>query len=161
MKYFILILALLALSISPMHVIQTASAVAYTKTFADVEQFLLYDDTHLNTWTPEFDCVQFSEMMVQHARQQGFAAVVVTLDYQQDYDGYTGHDIVAIYTIDQGVVWIEPQNNSFYSDNLMKSGIKYRDGWYIESANNCLHYIGLSDCNSVPIATYTYEFSGG
>ena len=129
--------------------------IGYSKTFADVQQFLLYDDTHLHQWTPEFDCVQFSEMMVEHARENSFVSVIVSLQYQLPYDGYTGHDIVAFYTVDKGIVWVEPQNNLIYSDDLIDHAIHYLNAWYLDPPD-CLRYTFSILCNSVPIVNYTY-----
>lgn len=88
----------------------------YGKTFNDVLLFLFNDNTHLNKWNKyTFNCVQFSEEMVDHAQAQGFHATTVEITWTYpDRDGFEAHDIVAIYSVDQGMIWIEPQTNVLY-----------------------------------------------
>lgn len=90
-----------------------SSAHLYGKTYADLERFLASDDTHLNTWTPDFNCVKFTYEMIDHAKSQGWVVIGVLVVFNNVVTGEK-HEFVDFWTSDRGEVWIEPQENAEY-----------------------------------------------
>jgi hypothetical protein len=95
----------------------------YAKTYSDLLAFLESDQTNALQWTPEFNCVAFSQTLVTVATAEGFIAHEVIIDWSKtDEQGYGSHDFVAFVTIDRGIVFIEPQDDQEYLWSYMQGG---------------------------------------
>lgn len=88
---------------------------AYHMTYADVLRFVRQDRTDKLDLAQGFGCIQFSETLVRNAQQRGFMATgelaYMALD---DYGNIYGHEFVQFWTVDRGLVWIEPQTDDEY-----------------------------------------------
>lgn len=107
MKRFLIIGSVLILSLLAPSPRASASLPEYSKTSADLEQFLNADTTPYLTYTDTFRCEQFSQALIVKARAAGFLAVMMEVGWAN----LEPHAFVSIYTTDRGQVWIEPQND--------------------------------------------------
>jgi hypothetical protein len=87
----------------------------YSMTYADVIRFVTLDKTneHNYIWGI-YNCVNFSQDLIKRARNSGFVVIGVGVGFEDTRDQITGHEFVAFYTIDRGIIWIEPQDDSEY-----------------------------------------------
>lgn len=84
----------------------------FSKTSADVLDFVLVDQTNTIPYSSSFNCVQFSETLIENAEKEGFKAEPVMVGWWQDGQLIL-HEFVAFETKD-GTIWIEPQNDNQY-----------------------------------------------
>lgn len=96
-------------------------------TYAEVIEFLEEDKTDERLWMKEFDCTQFSYTVIRNAIGKGIYGCVAELNLEVPHNGYGGHDIVVFHTIDQGIVYFEPQTDKRV---LMYPGVSYSE--YLE-----------------------------
>lgn len=82
------------------------------KSHQDLTVFLSKDKTNLIPYTFEFDCVQFSETLIENANSKGFEAFPVMIGWKTK-NGIVLHEFVAFSTSD-GIIWVEPQNDKEY-----------------------------------------------
>jgi len=94
------------------------------KSHQDLTVFLSKDQTNLIPYTAEFDCVQFSETLIENAGSKGFKAAPVMVGWNTD-NGLALHEFVSFVTSD-GIVWIEPQNDKEYI--VSENSLCYADG---------------------------------
>jgi hypothetical protein len=80
-------------------------------TITDVYSFLNEDDTDNMVYSENFNCVSFSETLIERAREKGFVAVYVSVWWPEFW---IGHTFVAFHSEDEGIIWIEPQNDREY-----------------------------------------------
>lgn len=106
-------------------------------TYLEVARFIAQDKTDENIYDNEtFDCEQFSQIVNNNAEEQGIRCAYVVIYF---YDTNTGHAIIGFDTIDQGMVYIEPQTdewvinlvegNEYWTDCVVPKG-----GYYYEDA---------------------------
>ncbi len=86
-----------------------------------VMDFLSYDDTNSFNYSEDFDCTQFSNMLVKNALKRGMLACIVEIDFNK-----TGHDLVAFNT-DEGIIYVEPQDDRIMTPLI---GLPYWDRRY-------------------------------
>ena len=87
-------------------------------TWSQLVDFLLKDHTNWNEWTNDYVCVNFSLDLVANARAKGINAWIVAVKFSgHPYDKTQpdGHTFVAFRTIDQGIIWVEPQTDEMYT----------------------------------------------
>lgn len=79
-------------------------------TYGEVLTFLTEDKTDQNEYIKgEYTCVYFSADLCNNALERGIRCAYVSLDFA---DAKTnGHAIVAFNTIDQGLIYFEPQSD--------------------------------------------------
>ncbi len=96
------------------------------KEYSELIGFIQADKTNEIQYTEEFDCQDFSEAFIKNATSQGFEAraVMVVLSNQGNV---TFHEFVEVSTIN-GLVWIEPQNDSEYKLSDIGNSLCYTDG---------------------------------
>jgi hypothetical protein len=82
----------------------------YSRTLADVRAFLVADRVSEEKYTEDHNCIQFTQELVTHARDAGFLAMGVGVDWNAD----NGHEIAVFYTTDYHVVYVEPQSDDYY-----------------------------------------------
>lgn len=97
-------------------------------TFNDVQLFISLDETDKNSFiTKEYECKQFSIDLIRHARTFGFRAGYVSLQNPMGDD----HAIVCFQTTDNGLVFVEPQNDYLMTkqnlDGMLETGL-YQPG---------------------------------
>lgn len=109
MKTSFIVFALLITSLIPTYTVYSTENTG--KTYAQLQSFLASDQTDKITYTDTFNCVQFTQTLIDDARAQGFVVSAVYLKWVGELDG---HDFTAFYTTDQGIVWIDPQDFSQY-----------------------------------------------
>jgi len=108
-------------------------------TYKEVANFIEQDKTDEQEYIDGvFDCEQFSQQFNTNAEQIGIRCAYVVL-YFEGTDA--GHGIVGFNTIDQGMVYVEPQSdewvrnleigNDFWTDCLIPNG-----NYYYEEAPN-------------------------
>lgn len=94
----------------------------FLKTPEQVYDFLILDQTNTISYSAEFDCVQYSETLIENA--VGFDAVPVMVGWKTD-ESFAYHEFVAFNTT-EGIIWIEPQNDRQYV--VSESELCYIDG---------------------------------
>lgn len=82
----------------------------FLKSKSDVLAFVATDKTNEIPYSAEFDCVQYTETLIENA--VGFDAVPVMVGWD-DNGTLVLHEFAAFNTKD-GIVWIEPQNDRQY-----------------------------------------------
>lgn len=81
-------------------------------TYHEVEAFINEDKTDKNEYDlDEYNCHNFSCDVAKNANNQGLKAVYVGIRYYEPKDETEGHAVVGFDTIDQGLVFIEPQSD--------------------------------------------------
>ncbi len=76
-------------------------------TFAEVQDFVRSDLTDLKVYSEEYKCVEFTDDFIRNAYFNGIFTCRLYLEYGKE----DAHDLVAVKTIDKGVVYIEPQTD--------------------------------------------------
>lgn len=77
----------------------------YHMTHADLTRFLAQDQTNKMEWGVNgFGCIGFTETLVRNAQKQGFMGSGVVV-YWGDY----GHEFAQFVTVDDGIVYVEPE----------------------------------------------------
>ncbi|UCH71812.1 MAG: hypothetical protein JSW62_05285 [Thermoplasmatales archaeon] len=108
-------------------------------TYNEVERFIANDETDEIEFDEEnFDCENFAQTVNSNAENQGIRCAFVIMYFEQNK---TGHAIVGFNTVDQGMVYIEPQSdewvenfeigNDYWTDCVVPSG-----NYYYEDAPN-------------------------
>lgn len=106
------------------------------KSNQELTVFLSKDKTNFIPYTVDFDCVQFSETLIENANYKGFEAIPVMVGWNTD-DGIALHEFVAFNTSD-GVIWVEPQNDREYV--VSEKSLCYTDGECITSELLFVYY---------------------
>jgi len=76
-------------------------------TYADVLNFLGQDNTDLNEYAEgSYVCTHFARDVCNNAEDAGIRCAFVDLRYEE-----SGHSVIAFNTIDQGMVYFEPQSD--------------------------------------------------
>lgn len=114
-----------------------------TKTKDDVIAFLATDKTNENEWNVFYDCNNFSKDLVINGTKQNFTVFEVGVVWV-DTVGYNGHLLVGFLTSDNGIVYVEPQNDKFWNPPVIGKKI-------------CLQ--GTDYCLDYPIIKITYYFN--
>lgn len=96
----------------------------HQKSQQDLFDFLLKDETNLIPYSAEFNCVAFSETLIENAK--GFDAIPVEVGWFTE-NGFAFHEFVAFKTSD-GIIWIEPQNDLEYIIVDAKNPLCHKDG---------------------------------
>ena len=94
--------------------------VAVAQTFEDVSDFIVDDITSEYQYGEGMNCVDYALMMARNAQWRGLSAEVVKIDYE---DG-TAHAMIMFATEDQGIVFVEPQNDKVI--DVLWPGQKYQ-----------------------------------
>jgi hypothetical protein len=108
-------------------------------TYNEVYNFIASDKTNEKTYVEDvFDCEHFSQMINNNAENLGIKCAIVVVYFQETN---TGHMIVGFNTIDNGMVYIEPQTDEWV-ENLV-AGNEYwtdcvvpGDGYYYQDVSN-------------------------
>lgn len=106
-------------------------------TLSELKEFLRKDKTDTIEWSTDFDCTEFSSLLVSRLRDKGYYACTTELELAHK----GGHIIVAINIQDYGVVYVEPQNDAIIYD--LEANTDYCDyhnwdcNWYIERITHC------------------------
>lgn len=80
-------------------------------TYAEVKDFIASDDTEQNIYDVDtFDCENFCIEINNNAEDQGMRCAFIIMYF---YEKTTGHMIVGFDTIDQGMVYVEPQTDEW------------------------------------------------
>lgn len=81
-------------------------------TYSEVETFMDNDTTDQNEYdVDDYNCLNFTCDVVKNANSQGIKASFVAISYYQLKEELSGHAVACFDTIDQGLVFIEPQND--------------------------------------------------
>jgi hypothetical protein len=108
-----------------------------TMTIDELREFLQADPTNEVPPGPDMECVQYSEMLVHAARDQGYEAWMVGAKFENTIEG---HAFVAFRVVDRGIVYIEPQLDGMYLEvavgkQMCLSGWKCLDNPEVGIAN--------------------------
>jgi vacuolar-type H+-ATPase subunit I/STV1 len=109
-------------------------------TYSEVLNFVQEDDTDkqpFNNTDYSFICTDYTNRFISNFRKKGFYACETIL-YFPDYQS---HSIVAIYTLDKGLIFVEPQNDQIIfklnkGDNYCNY-INQDCNWTILSIKHC------------------------
>jgi len=108
-------------------------------TYNEVYSFIASDKTNENTYIEDiFDCEHFSQQINNNAESLGIRCAIVVVYFQETN---TGHMIVGFNTVDNGMVYIEPQTDEWV-ENLV-AGNEYwtdcvvpKNGYYYQDVSN-------------------------
>jgi len=111
-------------------------------TYKQLKSFVLRDDTDLLEWEEDFDCTEFSNRFIDNFAKEGFFACTTELNLIIDGEE-AGHIIVAVYTKDKGLYYIEPQSDSVFPADELQVGKNYCSivdwdcNWEITKISSC------------------------
>lgn len=108
-------------------------------TYNEIASFIAQDKTDEEEYIEDvFDCEQFSQQVNTNAENAGIRCAYVIIYF---YDTDAGHGIIGFNTVDQGMVYVEPQSdewvenleagNDFWTDCIVPNG-----NYYYEDAPN-------------------------
>jgi hypothetical protein len=97
------------------------SGIKNSTTYADVVLFLSTDETNSIEYSFDYNCLNYSIDLVNNAKKESMNASIVIVFLE---DGER-HSFVSFETIDRGVVYVEPQNDGFFTS--IKIGDKLCD----------------------------------
>jgi hypothetical protein len=90
---------------------------AVNPSLAQVQYFLSIDGTCDQMYSSSFTCVNFAHMLQQHAEDiEGLRCAVVILSGVGE-----GHEMDAFQTTDDGLIYVEPQEDSIVSNFEVQS----------------------------------------
>lgn len=117
--------------------ISNSRLINFNPTLQEVKKILREDDTERKKYIDDtFNCVDFSNRLIQEFLKRGIFACKVTLYFD---DG--AHAIVSVDTSDYGIIYIEPQDDEII--NVLSIGEDYCDivnwncEWKIEQIKSC------------------------
>jgi len=90
----------------------------YNPTTAQVESFLMVDDTDKNEWSSNYNCRHFTADINNRADAMGWRCAYVIVEYE---NGYT-HAVVGFDTR-EGMIYVEPQTDKIIE--LQKGGTSW------------------------------------
>jgi hypothetical protein len=106
--------------ISPIRVVENKT------TSAEVYSFIEEDKTNENIYIAyEYDCGDFSMDLYSNAKEQGLTVWIVNLLFAT---GGSGHAFVVFDTIDEGLIFVEPQSDAIYAFPEVNGYLCYKDG---------------------------------
>lgn len=80
-------------------------------TKSEFDEFLKVDKTDEMEYDREnFNCEKFTDMFLENVEETGYCCFPVHIGYLGDD---TGHSIVGVMTCDEGVLFVEPQNDKY------------------------------------------------
>lgn len=98
----------------------------YLPTKIEIKRILRLDNTDENEWSKQYDCTEFSSDVIALLYSKGIFSCMVEIDY---YDGKDyGHHFVAVNTT-EGVIYIEPQDDSMFDFLSLESNYCDHVGW--------------------------------
>jgi hypothetical protein len=101
-------------------------------TYRELVRFLKADDTDKAKYIEgKYECTEFAADLCNRAEEEGIRCAYVILSFPNGM----GHAIVAFNTIDEGLVYVEPQHDEFVKVELGKrfyQCIVPRPGYYYE-----------------------------
>jgi hypothetical protein len=83
-------------------------------TYKEAMAFIQADQTYLNKYIdPTYVCTQFARDVINDAENKGLRCAFVVITHPGIIPGttFSGHDIVAFNTVDEGMIYFEPQTN--------------------------------------------------
>lgn len=88
-------------------------------TYSELRDFLEQDRTNERAYQERvYTCVNFVGNLNTNAEYEDFRAPYVYIEYS----GYVAHSVATFETVDQGLIFIEPQ---YYSEVEIRQGISY------------------------------------
>jgi hypothetical protein len=96
-------------------------------TWAQLMDLTFNDHTNWNTWTKQYNCVNFSMDLVSNMEALNVEVWIVAVDFK---DQKEGHAFVAFPTTDRGIIWIEPQSDDAYSVSEIDSYLCFANDPY-------------------------------
>lgn len=103
-------------------------------------EFIEKDQTNTIPYSADFDCVQFSEKLIQNAALEGYEAIPVMVGWKQD-GRLLLHEFVAV-KVEGEIFWVEPQNDRFYNVSQSGGPLCYTDGECVTEKTSFLFYDG-------------------
>jgi hypothetical protein len=98
-------------------------------TYEEALQFVSVDQTDRNTYNQTYTCFNFASDFVNDALKEGYRCAYVVIEFAD-----AEHAIVAFNTSDEGLVFIEPQNDEFVTltvgqPYLGKTVVRFSVNW--------------------------------
>jgi hypothetical protein len=127
-------------NLSELHSLQSGDKYSLNDpTYTEVSRFIGRENTDEIPYDNEsFDCEHFSQLINNHAEEQGIRCAYVVLYF---YNADAGHAIIAFNTSNQGMVYIEPQSDEWVKN--LEIGNEYwtecitpKGNYYYEDAPN-------------------------
>jgi hypothetical protein len=109
---FLIIIALAGRAAQEINPLRSPDSTPQLKSMNEVFYFLKEDQTDVLKYSEAFNCVDFSDKLIENARNKGFTVNYVTVYWPEFRESHT---FVAFYTSDHGIMWFEPQNDIRYT----------------------------------------------
>lgn len=102
-------------------------------TYKQLKDFVKKDKTERLVYSDDFDCTDFSYTFLKNFAKEGYYGCTAVLDLIEDNE-IGGHMIVAVNTVDRGLIYIEPQDDYFIFSRDLQVGTNYCDtlDWYCQ-----------------------------
>jgi len=120
-----------------------SSPILYHPDFYQLYDFINSDDIDQYEYDDQsFDCTEFSNLFVKRFADKGFFSCTAELNLISNNESF-GHIIVAVYTLDKGLFYVEPQNDMVISDKDLSLNSNYCDlvnwncNWTIKKVSSC------------------------
>lgn len=101
----LLVLSGVAFTLAGLFAVAMVQPWYHNATPSELEAFLASDTVQLHSYSPDYQCADFSLDMLTRAKQSGLRAHVVEITYN---DG-SKHDLIAFDVQNVGLVFVEPQ----------------------------------------------------
>ena len=102
--------------------------VLHRPSYNEVVEFLRQDDTDEHPYTENYTCWAFSATFVQRALDRGLQVGLVYVKFIV----YSAHACNCFNTTDRGILYIEPQSDSFVTFDSMPDGSVWFEGQPIQ-----------------------------
>lgn len=109
-----------------------ASFINLNPTLKQVKDFLSFDLTNRYVYNKDFECVDFSDVLVKNMVKNHLYGCTADLWF---FDG-KGHTIVVVNTSDEGLVWIEPQTDEVLLNLTPGQDYCKRMNWFCKKSQN-------------------------
>jgi hypothetical protein len=98
---------------------------AVNPTYAELLAFISSDTTDRNSFSNSFDCTEFSNTFIKSFATKGYFACTTELNFATSDGIFSGHILVAVQTSDNGLIYVEPQNDLWFPASELKLGDNY------------------------------------
>lgn len=120
-------------------------------TYNQLVNFVYDDDTNTLEYIEKnnkFICTDFANRFIHNFAEKGFFSCVAELYFPDNM----GHSIVAVKTLDKGIYYVEPQDDTIIKGDKLKIGVSYcdvvgwscrnRTAWNITKITDCFNFGG-------------------
>jgi len=142
-KFFIFLLFCFSILFISLFYKSFNSPILYFPDYNQLNYFINLDDIDQYLYDDEsFDCTEFSNLFVKRFADKGFFSCTAELNLLSNNKSF-GHIIVAVYTLDKGLFYVEPQTDMIISDKDLILNTNYCNlvswscNWTIKKVSSC------------------------